>query len=285
MSRDEAAGAVNALRYVAGIDKPWIVQFWVWFQGVITQGDWGVSWSVLLRPENGLAWTLIITVSSMLWAWGLGIPIGVLSAAHKNTWLDHAITGLTYAGFAIPPYVLGGLFLLAVYLFINPLLVGSALWGLVGYELLGKPLTWYKVGSHILHLLPAWAIVSAPMFAAVVRHTRMNVASILSERYITVARGKGIRERRILFRHALRNAVNPLISIFGISLPTLITGTILLAPVLGMPTFGRFMLRAAQSQSQHTLTAVLLFYASFLLVGNLIADILLLVLDPRIRYD
>ncbi|MFC2100067.1 ABC transporter permease, partial [Candidatus Bipolaricaulota bacterium] len=286
MSRDEATGAVNALRYAAGIDKPWIVQFWVWFTGVITQGDLGVSWRFLVQPENGLGWTLIITGSAMLWAWVLGIPIGIVAAVRKDTWLDHALTGATYLGFAFPAYVWGALFFYFVYTFINPLFTGGGLWGLVGYELAGKPLTWYKAGSHILHLLPVWAIVGAPMFATVVRHTRMNVASTLSEPFITVARGKGISERRLLFRHALRNAINPLISIFGITLPSLITATILIGPVFQIPTFGlRVLLRAAQSQNQQMLTAALLFYASFLLIGNLIADILLVALDPRIRYD
>ena len=131
-----------------------------------------------------------------------------------------------------------------------------------------------------------WAIVGAPMFATVVRHTRMNVSNILNEPFITVARAKGIRERRLLFRHAFRNAVNPLISIFGITLPTLITGTILIGPIFQVPTFGRqVLLRAAQTQNQQMLTAALLFYAIFLLAGNLIADILLVALDPRIRYD
>ncbi|MFC2100068.1 ABC transporter permease [Candidatus Bipolaricaulota bacterium] len=284
-STDEAAYAVNQLRFAAGVDKPWIVQFWVWFTGVITEGDWGVSWSFLLEPQTGLVWTLVITSSAMLWAWLLGIPIGILAAVRKNTLLDHAITGMSYAGFAFPPYVWGALFFLFVYRFINPLIVGGGVWGVVGYQLVGKPLTWYKVGSHILHLFPVWAIVGAPIFATVVRHTRVNVATLLNEQFITVARSKGISERRILFKHALRNAINPLISIFGITLPTLLTGTILVGPVFGLPTFGRTLLWAASMQRQQQLTALLLFYACFLLVGNLVADILLAVADPRIRYE
>ena len=286
MSRSEAAEAVSALRYAAGIDKPWVVQFWIWFTGVITEGDFGVSWRFLIRPESGLGWTLIITGSAMFWAWVLGIPLGILSAVRKNRLVDHMLTASTYVAIAIPPYVLASLFFFFVYAFVNPLFTGGGLWGLVGWEFIGKPLTWHKVGSHILHLLPIWAIVGAPMFATVVRHTRMNIYNALNEQYITVARSKGIGEGRLLFRHALRNAVNPLISIFGITLPTLITGTILIGPVFQVPTFGvQILLRAARSQDQQMLTAALLFYAVFLLVGNLIADILLVAMDPRIRYD
>ena len=137
MSRNEAAGAVSALRYAAGIDKHWVVQFWVWFQGVITEGDFGVSWRFLVQQENGLGWTLIITCSAMLWAWVLGIPVGVLAAVRKNTWLDHGLTAFTYTGIAIPPYVLATLFFYAVYAFVNPLFTGGGLWGLVGWELVG----------------------------------------------------------------------------------------------------------------------------------------------------
>ena len=284
-SYDDAHEAVDALRVANGMNKAWFVQFWVWFGGVITEGDFGVSWRFVFRPEHGLGWTLIIAGSSMIWAWLLGIPVGVIAALKKNSWLDHLISGLTYVGFALPPYVWGTLFFVFAYTCVNDNIIGPGIWGLVGYELIGKPLTWYKVGSHILHLIPAWIIVGSPIFATVARHTRISVADALEGQYVTVARAKGLPERRILFKHALRNALNPLISIFGIMLPTLITSMILLAPVLGYETFGQFFLNAARWQRQHQLTAALLIYACLLLVGNLIADILLVVIDPRIRYD
>jgi len=284
-SRSEAYQYIDALRVEAGIDKPWIVQFWIWFQGIVTHGDFGVSWRFLTRPENGLWWTLVITGSSMIWGWLLGIPIGILSAVRQNTWIDHAITGLTYLGFAFPPYVWGTIFFLVVNKLVNPLILGPGVWGVVGYELVGTPLTWYKVGSHILHLLPAWAIIGAPIFAMVVRQTRVSMIDTMNGLFVTVARGKGLTEYRVLFKHALRNALNPLTTIFGLSLPSLITGSILLGPVLGMPTFGQFLLNAVRSQQQQLVTAALLFYASFLLFGNLIGDLLLALVDPRIRFD
>ena len=285
MSYNDAHEAVDALRVANGMNKAWFVQFWVWFEGVITEGDFGVSWRYILQPENGLGWTLVIAGSSMIWAWVLGIPVGVLAALRKDTWIDHLIAGWTYVGFSFPPYVWGTLFFVFMFHCVNDNVIGPGIWGLVGWELVGTPLTWYKVGSHILHLLPAWVIVGAPMFAVVARHTRISVSDALSDPYVTVARGKGLRERRVLFKHALRNAVNPLVSIFGLTLPTLITSMILLGPVLGFDTFGQFFIHAAQMQSQHRLTACLLIYASFLLLGNLIADLLLVAVDPRIRYE
>jgi peptide/nickel transport system permease protein len=284
-SVSEAFEAVDALRVEAGIDKPWIVQFWIWFTGVITKGDFGVSLRFLFSPQVGLLWTLIIAGSSMVWAWILGIPAGILSARKRNTWIDHGISVLTYLGFSMPAYVWGALFFVFMATFINKNIIGPGIWGLVGYGLEGQPLTWYKVGSHILHLLPAWVIVGAPLFATVTRHTRNSISDTLSEQYITVARGKGLSERGVLLRHALRNALNPLISIFGLMIPGMLASMILLAPVLGYDTFGRFLLRATQGQQQQQLIAALLVYASFLLIGNLIADLLLMANDPRIRYN
>jgi len=111
------------------------------------------------------------------------------------------------------------------------------------------------------------------------------MGDILNELYVTVARGKGLGERAVLLKHALRNTLNPLVTILGLSFPALITGSILLGPVLGMPTFGQFLLTAVRSQQQQMVTAALLFYASFLLFGNLLADVSLALIDPRIRFD
>jgi peptide/nickel transport system permease protein len=118
----------------------------------------------------------------------------------------------------------------------------------------------------------------------VTRHLKMSLLDTLKEQYLTTARSKGLKEQRILFKHALRNALNPLVSLFGLMLPTLLAGSIIATAVLGLPTFGRVFLHAAKSQDQHVLTAALLFYSVFLIVGNLLADLLLAVVDPRIRY-
>ena len=287
------------VRIQRGIDKAWIVQFWIWFEGIITEGDFGMSFGVipgagvgrnvpavqvLFGPGNGLGWTLLITSSSMLLACLAGIPLGVLAAIHHRRSLDHSIAILTYSGFAFPQYIWGWVFFWMIYRFIDPLIVGSGLWGVVDYRLVGHPLTWMKVGSHIVHLIPAWIIVGAPMFAMVVRHTKMNLLDTFTAQYLETARGKGLSEIRIILKHALRNALNPLVSLFGLMLPTLITGSILVTQVLGIPTFGSVFITATRMQDQHVLTAALLFYAVLLLVGNLLSDILLAFLDPRIRY-
>ena len=122
------------------------------------------------------------------------------------------------------------------------------------------------------------------MFATVVRQTKANLLDTFSAQYLVTARAKGLGERSVLLKHALRNALNPLVSLFGLMLPTLLTGSILVTHILGIPTFGRVFIWATKIQDQHVLTAALLFYAILLVLGNLLADLLLAFLDPRIRY-
>ena len=282
----------DSMRVMQGIDRPWIVQYWIWIEGIVFEWDFGVSFwgglrpanEVLFGPQSGIWWTLIVTSTSLFWAWFLGIPLGILAALRRGRTADVLIAGACYAGFAFPQYIWGWVFFWFVYKFINPLVVGSGVWGTVGYELVGQPMSWYKLGSHILHLIPAWMIVGAPMLATVVRYTKLNLIDTLSEPYLVTARSKGLRESALVFKHALRNALNPLASIFGLMMPSLITGS-MLTGALGIPTFGRVFINATRMQDQHVLTAALLFYSCILLFGNVISDILLALLDPRVRYS
>jgi peptide/nickel transport system permease protein len=281
----------TALRIQAGIDKPFIVQFWIWLVGVVTQGDFGTSFSggplsrMLFSTQSGLHWTLIITGGAMLLAWLLGVPLGVISAVRHRKPSDSIIQLGAYLGISIPQFTLAALFFWIMYRFINPLIVSSGVWGLVHYDLVSQPMSLQKFGSYVVHLLPAFIIVGAPMFASVVRYMKVNMMDTLPMAYLVTARAKGLTEIRVIAKHAVRNAFNPLVSLFGIMLPTLITGSIIATQMLGLPSFGMVFIQAIARQDQHLLTAALLFYSCFLIVGNLIADVLLVVLDPRIRYE
>ena len=284
-SYTQAHAMVDAVRMAEGMDRAWFVQFWVWLKGIILHGDFGVPITYLFQSHTGLTWTLILTTSAAIWSWVLGMLVGIVCAVRRGTWLDNALSMYTYAGISFPPYVLGTLFYVLCFTLVNTHIRGPGIWGPVGYELIGKPLTWHKVGSHILHMIPAWFIIGLPMFAMVARHLRGTLSGVLRENYITVARSKGISQVRLVLRHALRNALNPLVSLSGILLPTLITGSILVGPILGFPTFGQFLLDAIRNEQQQVITASLMMYALFLFIGNFAADMMLLVLDPRIRYD
>jgi len=284
--------AYEAMRVMRGIDKPWIVQFWVWFEGVITRGDFGISFSTggpvgsyIFSTRSGIHWTLIITASSMILAWLAGIPLGIVAAVRRGKPIDYLISVFAYVGISFPQYVLGWCFIWFIFRFVDRMIISPGSWGLVAMTLRREPMSIAKFGSYIWHLTPAWIIVGAPMFALVVRYVRNGMLETMNAKYMETARAKGLRESRVMLKHALRNAINPLVSMAGILLPTLITGSILATQVLGLPTFGQVLIEATRRQDQHLLTACLLFYACFLLVGNLIADVLLAAIDPRIRYS
>ena len=290
LSGQDPEAVHTALRIQAGIDKPFIVQFWIWLVGVITRGDFGTSYTgasmtrLLFSAQSGLHWTLIITSGSFFFAWLFGIPLGVYSAVRHKKWPDITISAVAYPGLSIPGFTLAHLFFLLMYKVINPLIVSGGVWGLVHYDLVNAPMSITKFFSHVYHLIPTFMIVGAPMFAAVVRYMKVNMMDTLPRQYLETARAKGISEFRVVINHAARNALNPLVSLAGILLPTLITGSILATSILGQPSFGMVFIRGIERQDQHLLTAALLFYSSILIFGNLAADLLLIVLDPRIRY-
>ncbi|MFC2108688.1 ABC transporter permease [Candidatus Bipolaricaulota bacterium] len=291
LSGQDPQAVHTALRIQAGIDKPFIVQFWIWLVGVVTQGDFGTSFSggslsrMLFSAQSGLHWTLIITSCSMFLAWLFGVPLGIISALRHKKWPDTLISGVAYLGISIPGFTLAYLFFWIMYRFINPLIVSGGVWGLVHYDLVYQPMSLVKFGSYVIHLVPTFIIVGAPMFASVVRYMKVNVMDTLAAQYLETARAKGLSEFRVIAKHATRNAFNPLVSLFGIMLPTLITGSIIATLILGQPSFGMTFITAIRRQDQHLLTAALLFYSSILIVGNLLADLLLVVIDPRIRYE
>lgn len=290
LSGQDPQAVHTALRIQAGIDKPFLVQFWIWLVGVVTRGDFGTSFSGasitsrLFSAESGLHWTLIITGGSMVFAWLFGIPLGIISAISHKKWSDIAISGITYLGISIPAFTMAHLFFWMMYKFINPLIISAGVWGLVHYDLVHAPMSVAKFLSYVFHLMPAFIIIGAPMFASVVRYMKVNMMDTLPRQYLETARAKGVSEFRLIVKHAARNALNPLVSLAGIMLPTLITGSILAAKILGLPSFGMVFITGIARQDQHLLTAALLFYSSILIFGNLIADLFLVVLDPRIRY-
>jgi len=278
------------LRAEKALDKPFVVQFWIWFTGVVTHGDFGLSFMTngpvgpfLFKRGGPVEVSLIVSLPSMIAAWLLAIPVAVLSSRFRSRAANVVFGILTYLPLSVPTYITGLLIHWFIYKVIDPLMVGAGLWGICGWRFLGESMTLAKFGSCLLHLLPIWIIVGGPIFVTVVRILRMSLQDVMSESYVQTARGKGASELRVLFRHALRNAVNPLVSSFGVLLPMVLMNSIIVAALFDLPSFAQFLLEFVQYQDQHVVTAALLFYGTFLILGNLIADIVLAAIDPRIR--
>ena len=291
VSREEALQMEEVMRANSGLNRSFVEQFGIWFHGVITDFDLGLSFSTqgpvsdyILRRGGELSMTLVITGSSFVLALLFGIPAGVLAAIYRGKFPDLALSVFSYPLATLPGYYIGLLVQWFIYKFVNPLMVGAGLFGVCGWQFIGKPMSWPKLGSCIVHMLPLWIVVGGPVFVIVYRLVRTSMLDTLAERYIRTARGKGLSRFKVLRKHAVRNAINPLISTLGTLLPLLLFNSLLVSKVFDIPAFGRLFIEATRRQDQHLLTAGLLIYATFLIIGNFAADVLLVASDPRIRY-
>jgi peptide/nickel transport system permease protein len=275
---------VKNLRARLGLDQPAYMQYFTWVKGIITEGDFGYSFAYK-RPVAELiwermGWTVVVAGSTILFTWVLAIPIGIFSATHKYSIFDYIFTFVGFIGISVPNFFMA---LLLMYLVLS--LGGTEVGGLFSQEYIGAPWSIAKFIDLIKHIwIPLIAIGTAGM-AGILRQMRGNLLDILGEQYVQTARAKGLNENIVIYKHAVRNAINPLISMFGMQLPKLISGTIISAIVLNLPTMGPFFYDALINQDQYLVMTFLMFSAFMMLIGNLIADLLLALVDPRIRLD
>lgn len=275
--------AIEALRRQYDLDQPYYVQYWTWISG-FPRGDFGYSaeWKapVVELIASRLAFTLILSGLALLFMWAVAIPIGVYSATHQYSWGDIGLTFLGFLGLSIPDFMLA-----LVYLFVGAFVFNAPVGGLFSSELENAPWTLEKyidLGNHIL-----WPtiILGAAGTAQLIRIMRSNLLEILGQQYITTARAKGLDERIVVNKYAVRVAINPLVSVMGMQLPNLISGATILGIVLSLPTTGPMFLKALQNQDVYLAGTFLLMLALLLMLGNLLADIALAWVDPRIRYE
>jgi peptide/nickel transport system permease protein len=275
---------VENLRARLGLNQPAYMQYLTWVKGIITEGDFGYSFAYK-RPVSELiwerlGWTVIVAGSTILFTWVLAIPIGIYSATHKYSIFDYIFTFIGFLGISVPNFFMA---LLLMYLVLS--FGGTEVGGLFSQQYIGAPWSIAKFIDLLKHIwIPLIAIGTAGM-AGILRQMRGNLLDILGEQYVQTARAKGLNENIVIYKHAVRNAINPLISMFGMQLPKLISGTIISAIVLNLPTMGPFFYDALINQDQYLVMTFLMFSAFMMLIGNLIADILLALVDPRIRLD
>jgi len=275
---------VENLRARLGLDQPAYMQYLTWVKGIITEGDFGYSFAYK-RPVAELiwermGWTVVVAGSTILFTWVLAVPIGIFSATHKYSIFDYVFTFIGFIGISVPNFFMA---LLLMYLVLS--MGGTEVGGLFSQQYIGAPWSIAKVIDLLKHIwIPLIAIGTAGM-AGILRQMRGNLLDILGEQYVQTARAKGLNENVVIYKHAVRNAINPLISMFGMQLPKLISGTIISAIVLNLPTMGPFFYDALINQDQYLVMTFLMFSAFMMLIGNLIADLLLALVDPRIRLD
>lgn len=262
-----------------GLNKPIYVQYFLWAKAFV-KGDLGVcstGESVAAKLKERIPNTLLLTVIVILLTWIVGVPLGILAAVKWKTPLDRMLTVLTSIGMAIPS------FFFAILLLIFAVKTGwFPVGGLTSYNFNDMSLA-AKIWDLTRHLVLPTTVLFTISLAGLQRQMRANLLDVLESDYVKFARAKGLSEFKVLYKHALRNAINPMITLLGFEFASLLSGAALTEYVFQYPGLGRLVLEAVLKSDINLVMASLMMGAVMLIAGNLIADILLIITDPRIR--
>ncbi len=274
--------ALNALRQRYGLGEPFLVQYWKWISGVLV-GDFGMSFE-WRQPVSELIWqrmalSLCVAASTILFVWAIALPIGIYSAVKKYTLGDYVITTIGFIGLAVPNFLLA-LFLL----YIGVVYFGTEVSGLFSSEYKNAPWSLGKVLDLLSHLWIPVVILGTSSAASLIRIMRANLLDELHKPYVTTARAKGLSEFSLLIKYPVRLALNPFVSTIGWAFPHIVSGSVITDVVLSLPTAGPLMLQALKGQDMYLAGGFVLLLCCLSIVGMLVSDILLGILDPRIRY-
>ncbi|HXS98472.1 MAG TPA: ABC transporter permease [Candidatus Limnocylindrales bacterium] len=280
MTPQVSSGTISALRKNAGEDRPFVARYGSWVASV-ARGDFGYSLAFgapagpIVRERIGA--TLLLTVTATLLAWLIAVPWGVWSAASRGKWVD-GTSRVILASFLSFPNLLLAIVLLAIAAQTGAFPIG----GLASRDAASLTAS-ARLRDTVWHLALPVAVLVAGMLPVIARHVRSAVAEALDSPFVLNARAQGIPRRRLLFRHALPAALNPLITLFGLSLGTLLSASLLVEVVVGWPGLGPLFLDAIMARDFAIVLAVVMLSTVFLIAGNLVADLLLYRFDPRIR--
>jgi peptide/nickel transport system permease protein len=269
------------LREQYGLDKPLWQQYLVWVTGLL-HGDLGYSFEynqpVADVIGDRLFLTLVLNFFTVLFIYVVSFPIGVYSATHQYSTADHTLSFLGFLGLATPNFLLA-----LILLYLANVWFGTSIGGLMAPEYVDQPWSLGKLLSVLEHLWIPVIVIGTSGTAGMIRRLRANLLDELQKQYVTTARAKGVPEGRLLIRYPLRMALNPFISDIGSLLPQVVSGSVIVSAVMSLPTTGPMLLSSLQSQDMYLAGSFLMFLAVLTVVGMLVSDILLAVLDPRIR--
>ncbi len=262
------------------LDKPWYVQYFFWLKNVLC-GDFGYSMSYKIPATELIMarlWnTFLLSFFALLIAWAIAIPLGIWAAVKKDSWVDRASSFIAFVGLSIPDVLLS---LLAL------LFAASTGWFPVGgaqsalHDLMSPAEQFWDFAHHLI--LPALVLAAADL-AGIMRQMRSCLLDTLRAEYLTAARARGLSEGWVIYKHALRNAINPLLTIFGYSLAALLSGAFIVENIMAWPGLGRLTIEAYTQKDSYLVVDCVVMATVLLVVGNFIADLLLAWNDPRIR--
>ena len=281
MGETVSAEQVEELRRRFGLDQPLVVQYLRWIGGVL-RGDFGISFehrapvAEVLGPRVGM--TALVAFASLLAMWAIALPLGIIAAVRRNSPIDYAATFVSFVGLATPSFILA-----LVLMYVSAIWFGASVGGLFSPEFINAPWSVDRVLDLLSKLWIPVVVIGLGGMAALTRIMRANLIDELQKPYVETARAKGLSETRAILKYPVRMAISPFVSTIAWVMPSVISGELIVATVLNLPTAGPLLLQALRTQDVYLAGAVFLAICVMVLVATLLSDILLGLLDPRIR--
>lgn len=276
-----AGEKVEFLRKQYGLDRPLVEQYVVWV-GALVQGDLGYSFEHNLPVSkvvgDRVILSIILNFATVIFIYIVAFPIGIYSATRQYSWGDYGLTLVGLLGLATPNFLLA-----LILLYLANVAFGTSIGGLMDPQYINQPWSVAKALSVLEHLWVPVVVIGTSGTAAMIRRLRANLLDELQKQYVVTARAKGLPPGRLLRKYPLRMALNPFISDLGSLLPQIVSGSVIVSSVMSLETTGPMLLKALQSQDMYLAGSFLMFLAALTVVGMFISDVLLALLDPRIR--
>ena len=272
---------IDFLREQYGLDKSLVEQYFTWAFGLL-QGDLGYSFEYNLPVSDvvgdRLMLSMVLNFATIFFIYIVAFPIGVYSATHQYSWGDHGLTLIGFLGLATPNFMLA-----LVLLYFANVWFGTSIGGLMDPQYLDQPWSWDKAVSVAAHLWVPVVVIGTSGTAGMIRRLRANLLDELQKQYVVTGRAKGLPAGKLLIKYPLRMALNPFIADIGNLLPQVVSGSVIVSAVMSLPTTGPMLLSSLQSQDMFLAGSFLMFLAVLTVIGMFTSDVLLTVLDPRIR--
>ena len=285
MTEYDAEMVAQIIRKQYGLDKPLFEQYASWIKGIVTEGKFGYSFAYRKDVSElfvqRLPRTLLLAIIAHAIATLFGVFLGIYSATHQYSITDNTATVLAFLGTCLPRFFLGMFTLYALLFWAGVKDIG----GWTSVRFVFEPMSWARVWNIFLHVWPIIAIAGLGGISRNFRVMRGNLLDVLTAQYVTTARAKGLTEGQVIMKHAVPNALHPLIMYQGMVLPYMIQGELETAIVLSVPTLAPLFYNALNARDIYVASGCLLIYAIVLVVGNILSDILLAIVDPRVATE
>ena len=273
---------IAQIRETYGFNQPMYVQYFKWIGKILTRGEFGYSFvykrDAAVMITERLPMSFALSFSSLILIWVVALPIGIYTAVRQYSLGDYIFSFVGYIGLAVPNFLLALILLFVTYKYFD-----QAMIGLFSQEYASAPWSMAKFADMLRHLWIPALIIGLGGTAGLIRTMRANLLDELNKPYVETARAKGLSEGRLLWKYPVRHALNPFISTIGWALPGLIAGDVIVSIVLNLPTSGPVLYNALTAQDMYVAAGFILMLSTLTVIGTFVSDILLAVLDPRIR--